>query len=685
MFNREEFEEAREVINDFIFLNKMVVGDQQLVERFHQSFSDMGFEINGVDDVEKYLKIHILRDVLSSYLALGYPRYYDEYNYKHFVLLVYIFIGNRGFISFDDYLSLLTEPEFEEVRNGYESFFVSLLNFIDFKSFVVYTLLGEYNPIYADLYMDAMQKLAQKLAEETKYITPDGQIWLYRLLNNPKSFIRDTNQEEDHIFYTDTSFFIEKSYFDLLEKVVGDLISFMNKNLIHSELFLSTIQSYPSYSNLELNLDSLGSIIMQFVKRDIHKIYKELGHDTNIDTVEGKFFFYFVLRNLNKYTYYEFNALCNQKTDNMEIIRLREACQNTIDMSKGIELEFEDQEFILPFFLDKIGEDLSKQYKIILYRCSSVIAKADGKISENESRWLSHLLSVAGMIKNKSNSKTEIVITKETDFFNELQTLIGLESVKKDVVSLTNFIKMKQMRESKGLKVPSTSYHCVFTGNPGTGKTTVARILAFIFKKLGLLKKGHLVETDRSGLVAEFVGQTAIKTNNIIDEALDGVLFVDEAYTLAAGQNDYGKEAIATLLKRMEDDRNRLIVILAGYTKEMEDFINSNPGLRSRFNRYIYFPDYSASELFDIFKLNVEKNEYVMNNEAEEFLKQYLEDVVSHKQKDFGNARYIRNYFELAIEHQANRLAMEPNISIEDITTLTLDDVNIKLSKLNVP
>ena len=236
---------------------------------------------------------------------------------------------------------------------------------------------------------------------------------------------------------------------------------------------------------------------------------------------------------------------------------------------------------------------------------------------------------------------------------------------------------MKQMREAKGLKAPSISYHCVFTGNPGTGKTTVARILASIFKELGILKRGHLVETDRSGLVAEYVGQTAVKTNKIIDSALDGVLFIDEAYTLVGGQNDYGMEAIATLLKRMEDDRDRLIVILAGYPNEMEDFINSNPGLRSRFNRYIFFPDYSSTELLDIFHLNVTKNEYVITTEADDYLKKKLDHVVQNKRKDFGNARYVRNYFESAIEHQANRLASDVNLTPEKLSELTIEDIDI--------
>lgn len=236
---------------------------------------------------------------------------------------------------------------------------------------------------------------------------------------------------------------------------------------------------------------------------------------------------------------------------------------------------------------------------------------------------------------------------------------------------------MRQKRKEIGLTVPEVSYHLVFTGNPGTGKTTVARILAGIFHDKGVLKKGHLVETDRSGLVAEYVGQTAVKTNKIIDKALDGVLFIDEAYSLVAQGEDFGQEAVATLLKRMEDDRDRLIVILAGYTDEMEGFINSNPGLRSRFNRYIFFPDYSADELAEIFLSIAAKHEYTMTNEVKEYVLEKFQEVVANKPKDFGNARYVRNLFERVVQAQANRLAKETNLSKGMLTEICIDDIRM--------
>lgn len=260
---------------------------------------------------------------------------------------------------------------------------------------------------------------------------------------------------------------------------------------------------------------------------------------------------------------------------------------------------------------------------------------------------------------------------------SELDTLVGLASVKEEIKTLSNFIKIQQKRKEQGLKSSSVSYHCVFTGNPGTGKTTVARIVAQIYKDLGILSKGHLVETDRSGLVAEYVGQTAVKTNKIIDSALDGVLFIDEAYSLIGTGQDYGKEAIATLLKRMEDNRDRLVVILAGYSKEMQDFINTNPGLQSRFNRYIEFPDYSAEELLQIFEKHIAKFDYKLEKDALVAMSEYFQHAVENKDANFGNARFVRNIFEKTLEKQANRLSTDPDLDTNELTLITLADLPI--------
>jgi len=279
-------------------------------------------------------------------------------------------------------------------------------------------------------------------------------------------------------------------------------------------------------------------------------------------------------------------------------------------------------------------------------------------------------------IEKKEEIPQKISQPSKNNPYEELRTLIGLASVKMEISTLANFIKIQQERQLKGLKTSHPSYHCVFTGNPGTGKTTVARIVAEIYKELGILKKGHLVETDRSGLVAEYVGLTAVKTNKIIDTALDGVLFIDEAYSLISESgNDYGKEAIATLLKRMEDNRDRLVVILAGYTTEMQQFIDSNPGLQSRFNRYIEFSDYSDEELYQIFELNLKQFDYTIAKDAIIPLQEYLTKIVVSKDKNFGNARFVRNLFEKTIERQANRLSMEVNLTNEKLSKICFVDI----------
>ena len=289
------------------------------------------------------------------------------------------------------------------------------------------------------------------------------------------------------------------------------------------------------------------------------------------------------------------------------------------------------------------------------------------------------LIDTNGKLKENNTRKENVKKTKTTSksSTSELDTLVGLASVKEEIKTLSNFIKIQQKRKEQGLKSSSVSYHCVFTGNPGTGKTTVARIVAQIYKDLGILSKGHLVETDRAGLVAEYVGQTAVKTNKIIDSALDGVLFIDEAYSLIGTGQDYGKEAIATLLKRMEDNRDRLVVILAGYSKEMQDFINTNPGLQSRFNRYIDFPDYSAEELLQIFEKNVEKFDYKLQKDALVAMSEYFQHAVENKDANFGNARFVRNIFEKTLEKQANRLSTDPELDTEELTLITLADLPI--------
>ena len=344
-------------------------------------------------------------------------------------------------------------------------------------------------------------------------------------------------------------------------------------------------------------------------------------------------------------------------------------------MEDSFDTNFPDDKFFVIEILraNGIDEDVINKYAVLLYRFASILAKADGKVDEKETAWLANMVKFT---ESPNKDRETAHAAKDASALQQLDKLIGLESVKEEVNKLTNFIKVQNLRKQKGMNAITLSYHCVFTGNPGTGKTTVARIVAQIYRELGILKKGQLVETDRSGLVAEYVGQTAVKTNKIIDSALDGVLFIDEAYSLVqGGGNDYGKEAIATLLKRMEDDRDRLIVILAGYDNEMKLFIDSNPGLQSRFNRYIHFSDYNAEELMAIFKLNLKKFDYELTNDAEQKISHLFSYAVSHKDQNFGNGRYARNVLEKTLENQATRLATVSEITEQMLRTIEEHDI----------
>lgn len=264
---------------------------------------------------------------------------------------------------------------------------------------------------------------------------------------------------------------------------------------------------------------------------------------------------------------------------------------------------------------------------------------------------------------------------KIEDLKAELNELIGLAGVKREVNNLINIVTIYNLRRQNNLKTVDMSLHMVFSGNPGTGKTMIARLMSRIYKSLGMLKKGHLVEVDRSGLVAGYVGQTATKTSAVIEKALGGVLFIDEAYALNnKSENDFGQEAIDTLLKAMEDHRDGLVVIVAGYDGLMDQFIHSNPGLESRFNRYLHFDDYSIDEMLDILDLQLKKGQYQLTEDARAAVRDYI-TAANTSSIAFGNARGVRNIFEHLLVAQANRLSEDADITKDDLMTITAEDV----------
>ncbi len=278
---------------------------------------------------------------------------------------------------------------------------------------------------------------------------------------------------------------------------------------------------------------------------------------------------------------------------------------------------------------------------------------------------------------NQPETKEEEKELNLEELMDELNDLTGLDGVKKEINNLTSLVKISKIREEKGLKTPNISKHMVFTGNPGTGKTTVARLLGNIYRCLGVLSKGQLVEVDRSGLVAGYVGQTAIKTEEAIKQAIGGILFIDEAYSLSEGkgEGDFGQEAIDTLLKAMEDNRDNLVVVVAGYPDLMEGFLASNPGLKSRFNKFINFEDYTSEELISILEGMCEKQEYKISEDVKEYLKEKFDEVLADIPDSFANARTVRNLLEFAITNQAARIVNEDDLNEEKLMTIELDDI----------
>lgn len=259
---------------------------------------------------------------------------------------------------------------------------------------------------------------------------------------------------------------------------------------------------------------------------------------------------------------------------------------------------------------------------------------------------------------------------------DELNGLVGLNEVKTEIRSLVNLIKVRKMREKYCLPEIEMSYHMVFTGNPGTGKTTLARLVGKIYKELGILTHGDMTETDRSGLVAGYVGQTALKVKEVVEKAVGGVLFIDEAYALASnGSNDFGGEAIDTLVKLMEDHRDNLVVIVAGYTEEMKHFLKSNTGLVSRFNRFIHFPDYTTPELVEILEGMAKKSGLKLEEGLKENVFYYLDSMSQKEREEFGNARGIRNFFETMVVNQANRLVTMSDCTVEQLTLIKAEDI----------
>ncbi|WP_298309870.1 AAA family ATPase [uncultured Aquimarina sp.] len=527
--------------------------------------------------------------------------------------------------------------------------------------------------VFQDVKFSAFPKehvaLLNNLIDDLLLTKKDEKKSLSDFTNKFKDFV---NQKED----TTQEFDIDYEFLQIL-KNEGEKIQNLAEDLNNNKRFSNTINAIVHKTDDALEFKA-EHVILQDIIRVFNMIYPLSDNKNTVADAKVKFLLAFMFEKLQG----------NDIIASLSIERINKFVQSekfdeNIEVIKTASLfdlgEEYKNEFLLPSLLKRLDSQHFANSASFLYRIASLITKADGTISEEETTLLKKINGKLQHPKEKLEGVKQTEIDEnETldDVMDELNELIGLDNIKTSVKELSNFLKVQKLREEKGLKNVNNSLHSVFMGPPGTGKTTVARLVSKIYKHLGYLEKGHLVETDRTGMVAGYVGQTALKVEEVIKTSLDGVLFIDEAYSLAKdNKKDFGNEAVEVLLKKMEDHRDQLVVIVAGYPDEMEEFIESNPGLQSRFNRYFTFDHYKPKELIGIFELFCLKNDFVLADEAKEKLEFIFDKLYEKRHKSFGNARVARNLFEKIIEYQANRIVSITPLTEELLKTIVEDDI----------
>ena len=557
----------------------------------------------------------------------------------------------------------------------------SLKESIDALDFVITNqniyIAGETIPLSVNIFEDVKFSAFPKnhiaklnnLLDDLLLTKKDEKKSLSDFTNKFKNFV---NQKED----VSKDYDVDYAFLQIL-KNEGEKIQNLVEDLNNNKKFSNTINAIVHKTDDALEFHA-EHVILQDIIRVFNMMYPLSDTKNTVADSKIKFLLAFLFEKLQG----------NDIIESLSIERINTFVQSekfdeNIEIIKKASLfdlgEDYKNEFLLPSLLKRLDNQHFVNSGAFLYRIASLIAKVDDTISEEETELLKKINDKLAHPKEKLDGVTQTEVDEnETldDVMDELNELIGLDTIKTAVQELSNFLKIQKLREEKGLKNVNNSLHSVFMGPPGTGKTTVARLVSKIYKHLGYLEKGHLVETDRTGMVAGYVGQTAIKVEEVIKTSMDGVLFIDEAYALAKdNKKDFGNEAIEVLLKKMEDHRDRLVVIVAGYPDEMEEFIGSNPGLQSRFNRYFTFDHYKPKELVSIFELFCLKNDFVLADEAREKLEFIFDKLYEKRHQSFGNARVARNLFEKIIEYQANRIVSITPLTEALLKTIVEDDI----------